>query len=144
MLISVEELLSRVGQFCQKDFRGCAFWNWFVFEDCLAYVGLFLSIRCQNWKLRVASLKLMVLIAYDCTNYQPLTPNHLADMQSFSACILKCLEEGAFAVSIRGFKGHSVALDEAHEMCINRDMKAAIVRPSKAYLQKTSCSSDTA
>ena len=149
MLVSVEELLSRLGQY--EKFRAFvqrlsevddiwAFWNQFVFQDCLAYVGLFLSIRCQNWKLRVASLKLMapLFIAYDRTTYQRLIPNHLADIQSFPKCILKCLEEGAFAVSIRGYKGHSVALDEAHEMCINRDMKAAIVRPSKAYLLKTS------
>ena len=130
MLVSVEELLSRVGQY--EKFQAFVqrlsevddiwvFWNQFVFEDCLAYVGLFLSTHCQNWKLRIASLKLMapLFIAYDCTIYQQLIPNHLADIQSFPACNLKCVEEGAFAVSIRGFKGHSVALDEAHKMCIN-------------------------
>ena len=41
-------------------------------------------------------------------------------------------------MSILGKKGHAVALDEAHEMYINKDMKHAIVHPSKAYLQKTS------
>ena len=52
--------------------------------------------------------------AYDCTAYhQPAF---------------------AFAVIMLGMKGHAVALDEAHEMCINKDMKQAIVHPSKPYL----------
>jgi len=29
------------------------FWVKIVFQDCLAFVGLFLAIRCQKWKLSV-------------------------------------------------------------------------------------------
>lgn len=115
------------------------FWGQFV-QDCLAYVGLFVAIRCQSWQLRVSSLKKMapLFAAYDSTTYCRLIPNHLADIQTYPAQVLQCLQVGAFAVSIWGIRGHSVALDEAHKMCINWDMKAAVVRPTKAYLQKTS------
>ena len=72
--------------------------------------------------------------AYNHTTYQRIIPNHLADIQTFPAHILQCMQAGG----IRGVKGHSVALDEAHEMCFNWDMKDAVVRTTKDYLQKTS------
>ena len=124
---------------CKSDdtFR---FWYRFVFEDCFLYIALHTAIRCQNWKLRLSALKTMapIFTAFDRTTYKQLFPHHLADVQTFPISVLQSLQGEAFTVNILGRKGHAVALDEAHEMCINKDMKYAVVRPSKEYLQKTS------
>ena len=50
--------------------------------------------------------------------------------------IKNCLENGGFVCHIRGTKMCAVALDEAHEMLINKDIKTTVVRPSKDYLNK--------
>ena len=85
----------------------------------------------------MSALKLMspLFAAYDRTTYQRLVPHHLADIQTFPDSVIQSFQAGAF---IKGRKGHAVALDEAHEMCINKDMKTAVVHPSRAYLNKKS------
>ena len=98
-----------------------------------------MAIRCQNWEMRVSALKLMAptFKAYDRTTYQKLIPHHLAELQKFPPSIVNKLKQG-FTVSISGERGHAVAFDEAHEMCVNKDLKMAIVRPTQSYLQETS------
>ena len=115
------------------------FWSNFVLHDCFCYVGLFLAIRTSNWDLRLSSLKNMAALfsAYDRSCYQKLLPTHIADLQSYPTEVLKCFSAGGFTVKVKGGLGHAVALDEAHEMCINRDMKMAVARPTQPYLRKT-------
>lgn len=99
------------------------FWYNYITEDCFAYIALFIAVRYKNWKLRTASIKEMAAIftAFDCPTYQQLIPHHLHDLATLPTHLLNHLEKGAFAVRLSESKCHAVALDECHEMCINKD-----------------------
>lgn len=115
-------------------------WSNFVFRDCCVYMSLHTAVRTSNWKLRLSSLKLMapLFFSFDKTHYQRIIPQHLADLKNYPKEILQCLESGGFTVSLKGRTNHSLALDEAHESCINKDLKGAIKQATDAYLHKTS------
>ena len=113
-------------------------WIQFIFSDALAYVGLFLAIRSGNWDLRLACIKLMVPVfsAFDHLTYKKLIAQHLADVLSLPQSILDFFHIGGFVVSLTANPWHSVALDEAHEMKINKQCKIFMIRPSEDYIKR--------
>ena len=129
----------------QQDFRKFInkktwqFWARFVFQDCFAYVTLHLAIRSGKWDLWMAAIKSMAALftGFDRPNYQKLMPQHIVNMLTLPKEILSNLQKGGFTVSIKGRPCHSVAIDEAHEMCTNKECKEYITRPSVDYIKRT-------
>ena len=115
------------------------FWSQFVFEDSFAYISLYLAMRSGQWDLRMAAIKSMAALftAFDRPNYQKLIPQHIVGLLTIPNDLLSQLSHGGFTVSIRGRPGHSVGIDEAHEMCVNKDCKEYITRPSADYINRT-------
>jgi len=117
-----------------KNNTTISFWCQFVLRDCFAYVSLWYAIRSGNWDLRIAAIKEMaaLFVAFDRPNYTKLISHHLQTLKTIPDDILSSLKQ-AFTLSIKGRAGHSIAIDEAHEMCINRQCKECITRPSPDY-----------
>ena len=67
-----------------KD-RTKQFWCQFVFQDCYAYVCLYMAIRSGNWYLRMGAIKSMAALftAFDRPKYQKLTHSRSAWRGSF-------------------------------------------------------------
>lgn len=116
------------------------FWYQFLMKDFLAYIGLYIAIWYRMWNLRVGSLKLMAPIfqAFDRPIYQRLLSRHLQDITRLPDSILRHLQAGGFSVRLTATNWHAVALDECHKMCINKDAKLAIVRPSPQHMEHLS------
>lgn len=104
-------------------------------------MALFLAMRNGDWLMRMAAIKSMaaVFCAFDRPVYQRLVPQHLADILCFPAQVMDQMKQGMISVRLtEGSNGHRVALDECHEMKINKDAKAAIVRPTPELAEKMS------
>ncbi|CAC5420144.1 unnamed protein product [Mytilus coruscus] len=101
------------------------FWHDFIHYHGFIYVSYFLSIRSGNWHLRNYCLKHVAKTAQitDCKFYSRLLPFHIADLKSFPKSTIEHFEEGGWVVNILGRNMHSQGLDEAHESCINREVK---------------------
>ena len=97
-----------------------------------------MAIRSENWHLRMASLKSMApnFTAFDHPICQRVITHHIVDVLSMPAELIDYFEKGGFALSISGQTLHSVALDESHEMLINKHVKQCIVRPSPDLINR--------
>jgi hypothetical protein len=121
---------------CASVNKTFAFWDRFVHVDMISYLALHLAIRNKDWQLRMFGLKRLAGLfhAFDRQNYLRMIPYHLADLLTFPPAVIKHLEAGAFATSILGQSGHCVAVDECHEMVINRETKEALKSVEKSAL----------
>ena len=99
-----------------------------------------MAMRSSQWSLRVAAIKEMapLFTAFDRPKYQKLIPQHIRDLFNLPKDVLANLEKGGFTVSLLGRPGHSVGVDEAHEMCVNRECKEFITHPSSDNISRTS------
>lgn len=105
----------------------------------MAYVGLFLSIRSRDWQLRMASMKLIMapmFTAFDHQMYQKPISDHISDTLIIPEAVLVMFQQGAFMVNISGRPWHSIGIDEAHEMCINKQCKIAILKLTEDYINE--------
>lgn len=123
---------------CADEDPNWKFWTKFVFRDMLSYLSLYVSMRGGLWKLRMGGIKTLapLFAAFDRPHYQKLLPNHLRDLAKMPTDVISFFKSGSFVCSVTGGHMHSVALDEAHEMLINKDLKTTIVRPTKEYLDR--------
>jgi hypothetical protein len=55
-------------------------------------------------------------------------PLHLAHLQQWPRYVIDALKEGLWTTNISGLPFRSIALDEAHEQMINRDLKMSLSR----------------
>ena len=120
-----------------KQYDTVKFWYQFVTVDCFAYIALFSALRYRNWELRMGSLKVMAptFSAFDHSIYQELIPHHLKDMLTIPSNVVHHLRKGSFSVRLSPTEWHGVALDECHEMRINKDAKLAVVHPSQHKME---------
>ena len=132
-----KEFQSWVGKLAEED-PNWKFWANFVFRDLLSYLSLYVSMRGGLWKLRMGGIKTLapLFAAFDRPHYQKLLPNHLHDLATMPSEVISFFESGSFVCNVTGGHMHSVALDEAHEMLVNKDLKTTIVRPTKEYLDR--------
>lgn len=62
-----------------------SFWDSFVHEDFMNYLGLYFAIRTRDWDLRNACLKQLACLfhAFDKHNYLRMIPYHIADLKTY-------------------------------------------------------------
>ena len=74
--------------------------------------------------------------AFDRPYYEKLIAQHIHDICKCPTPVLNALKQCDFSISLRGRHAHNIAIDEVHEMAINKDCKEAITKPSANYIKR--------
>ena len=129
------------GIFCERlcaENKTWKFWHNFIHVDCLIYFKFYISLRTGDWNLRNLCLKHICRLAQvtDSRFYSRLLAQNLVDIHRFPDCVKKHFENGGFVMNVSGRNNHSQGLDEGHESCINKDVKAALNTCSEKSIAK--------
>ena len=125
------------GRLCAEN-KTWKFWHNFIHVDCLVYIKFYISLRTGDWNLRNFCLKHICRLSQvtDSRFYSRLLPQNLVDIHRFPKCVIEHFEMGGFVMNVSGRNNHSQGLDEGHESCINKDVKAALNTCSEQSISK--------
>ena len=134
-----DEFMQFVTHFSEID-ATWRFWLRFIIEDFASYLALFIGVRTRSWNLRMAGVKEMapLFVVFDRPTYRKLIPHHLTEVLLMPNEVLLHLKHGAFSASITDRSMHCEALDEVHEMKINKEAKSMVVRPTDDNMHRLS------
>ena len=79
-----------------------------------------------------------IFFAFDKPVYQRVVTRHQADILCYPVELVDHFSRGAFSVHFTNRANHAVAIDEAHEMAINKDCKTAVTRPDPELMHRIS------
>ena len=127
-----------------------SFWTWLkTYSECYpqnelssfwsqiliylhAYIGFYFAVRSGNWFLRNSCLRVIseLYFAYARNKYEVLSINAIANTCTYPSELIHHFVHGQWTVSVKGRQFHNLALDEAHECIINKNLKSITTRPS--------------
>ena len=95
----------------------------FVIRFCVLSIVSFMS----HWKSTTGIYVWLALREWlQCSLLSIVNELFLAGLKCFPSHMLQWLKEGGFTVKYNRREFHTIAFDEEHEMCINRDMTSAV------------------
>ena len=134
-----DEFVQFVTELSEVDETWC-FWLQFLMDDFASCLALFIGVRTRSWNLRMAGIKGMapLFVVFDRPTYRKLIPHHLTEVLLMPKEVLTHLQNGGFCASITDRSMHCEALDEVHEMKINKEAKGMVVRPTDDNMHRLS------
>lgn len=79
-----------------------------------------------------------LFVVFDRPTYRKLIPHHLTEVFLMSKEVLTHLQNGGFCAFLTDRSMHCEALDEVHEMKINKEAKSMVIMPTDDNMHRLS------